>query len=128
MASRQVEIHVNGLAFIGPHGSAADGHDPLVADIVAAIDRPEDAPDSLAATIDYTQLAALLLDLNAKNSYVTLEGMASDFCNAALQHFPGLSMIEVSVSEAAPVSGAPAANVGIKMRCQRTRHWGMEQR
>lgn len=99
-ASR-VQLSLNDLRFHGPHGvyddERARGNDFSVdvrmeGDLTAAI-----ADDRLESSVDFDQVAAVVLNVHRKQPFVLIESLADAMARSVLEHFSLLTTVAVSV-------------------------------
>ena len=79
-----------------------------------------DATDQLSDTVDYSALAELLLEVSASRSFMTVEGLAGAFADAAMERFPMILSLEVVVAKLSPPMAASVESCGVRLRRMRT--------
>ena len=116
------EVRIEGLRFRGPHGvfesERASGNE-FVAGVFAEVEGRADTTDQLSDTVDYTALADLMLEVSASRSFMTVEGLAGAFADAAMERFPMISVLDVRIQKLAPKMAAEVESCGVRLRRER---------
>jgi len=98
-------VRVRGLDFFGRHGVAecerATGH-RFRADLEAEISDDALGRDDLAGTVDYAELARLVLSVSGELECRTVEALVGRIGRAALLRFPELLSLRVRVAKIHP--------------------------
>lgn len=89
-------------------------------DIVLATDiRASAISDSLADTVDYGKVVALVIETFTARRFNLLEAAARSVALAVLAAFPPVSRVEITLRKPAPPIPATLAAVGIKLDFRR---------
>jgi dihydroneopterin aldolase len=113
-----LKVVVKGLEFYGFHGvSKAErevGH-RLVAHIEASL--PSDAceSDDIRDTVDYSELADLMIEVSESKSFKTLEALAHSFCRHAIKEWPVIQQIRVRLTKRMPPADVIAEETGVEL-------------
>lgn len=112
-------ILIRGLEFYGYHGvpdaEQATGH-RYRADIRLRMDTSAaEVSDSVEDTVDYSAVAACLLEINASRRFRLVEALAAQICQTVLARFPQILVIEICLEKLLPPMNAIAASVGVEM-------------
>lgn len=78
-----------------------------------------DATDQLSDTVDYSALADLMLEVSASRSFMTVEGLAGAFADAAMERFPMVVALDVRIQKLAPKMAAEVESCGVRLRRER---------
>jgi dihydroneopterin aldolase len=85
-------IFINGIQFHGYHGVRHEEQQlgqRFVVDVTLSLDLTAAArADSLAATVDYERVCAVVVDLGTGERFRLLETLAGRIADAILEHFP----------------------------------------
>ena len=116
------EVLVNGLELTGHHGvteeERADGC-RLKIGVCAEVDGSADETDEIGGTIDYGELAALMVEVSGSASYRTLERLAKAFAEEAFQRFPSLLSVEVQIDKLDPPVPFTVGSLGVRLTMAR---------
>ncbi|MEX2244270.1 MAG: dihydroneopterin aldolase [Fimbriimonadaceae bacterium] len=116
------EVRIEGLRFRGFHGvfesERASGNE-FVARVLAEVEGRADATDQLSDTVDYSALADLMLEVSASRSFMTVEGLAGAFADAAMERFPMVVALDVRIQKLAPKMAAEVESCGVRLRRER---------
>jgi dihydroneopterin aldolase len=114
------EVQVVGVEFTGPHGvgahERAEGRRFRVKARVRLIDCPAAASDDLAQTLNYAEVAALIVQIGTNHSYHLVERLAEVIAQALLS-LPRVAQVALDVRKHAP--GLPGAPPWVGVRVQR---------
>ncbi|MEJ5169799.1 MAG: dihydroneopterin aldolase [Fimbriimonadales bacterium] len=99
------QVRVRGLEFFGRHGVAecerATGH-RFRADLEAEVDDAVLERDELEGTVDYAELARLVLRVSEERECLTLEALVGRIGRSALERFPEVRSLRVRVAKIHP--------------------------
>jgi dihydroneopterin aldolase len=112
-------ILIEGLEFYGFHGvpdaEQTIGHRYLV-DLRFKIDTRKAAlTDRVADTVDYADVAAVLLDVGREERFRLIEALAQRMADALLMRFPSIVSVALRLRKPLPPMNAIAAAVGIEI-------------
>ncbi len=119
------EIHIEALAFEGPHGwfdhERRDGV-RFELDACLAVDtRAAAASDALGDTVDYAAVTETLLAVAHGPSCKLLERLIDLMCAAVLAGFPRVEAITLTLRKLEAPLAAPARSVAIRVHRRRER-------
>jgi len=117
------EIQLTGIAASGRHGVSDEERSaaqPFEVDVTARADVARAAADDdLARTVDYAALQALVMGRVETQSYRLLESLGADIARAALDRWPLIGEVDVTVRKLqAPMPGR-VRGVGVQVRLGR---------
>ena len=116
-------IYIDRLSFDGRHGALPFERDTGVrfqVDLEMHADLgPSCHTDSLADTVDYGHVAALVTEIGAQRSFHLVERLADEIATSILGQFPRVEAITVVVRKLVPVVSGHPESVGV--RIHRTR-------
>lgn len=116
------EVLVNGLEITGHHGVTEEERATgcrLKIDVSAEIDGSADESDRIRDTVDYGELAALMVEVSCAASYKTLERLAKVFAEEAFSRFPLLQALEVQINKLDPPVPHTVESLGVRMNLTR---------
>jgi dihydroneopterin aldolase len=117
-----LEVFVQGLDFYGHHGVSdeeqAVGH-RFRADVTAVLDDAVLQTDDIQDTVDYANLAMVLLQISSETKYRTVEALAAAFCARALSVFPSIIEIHVEIAKQLPPAPIIADSTGVRLQVRR---------
>ena len=116
------EVLVNGLEITGHHGVTEDERARgcrLKIDVSAEVDGSSDETDQISDTIDYGELAALVVEVSDSGSYRTLERLAKALCDEAFRRFPSLLSLEVQIDKLDPPVPFTVGSLGVRLKMAR---------
>jgi dihydroneopterin aldolase len=96
----------------------ASGND-FVASLEAEVQGTADRTDRVEDTVDYAALAGLVLEVSASRQYSTVEALAAACAESALERFPAITAVTVTLDKLAPPMDAKAESCGVRLRRQR---------
>lgn len=116
------EVLVNRLEIIGHHGVTESERDQgckLRIGVSAEIDGSADETDKIRDTVDYAELAALMVEVSCASSYKTLERLARVFADEAFVRFPSIQSLEVQIDKLDPPVPHTVGSLGVRMNLSR---------
>ncbi|MCH8979922.1 MAG: dihydroneopterin aldolase [Armatimonadetes bacterium] len=116
------EVLVNGLELTGRHGVTEEersGGCRLKIDVCAEVDGSADDSDDIGCTVDYGELAGLMVEVSGSASYRTLERLANVFCEEAFRRFPLLVSVEVQIDKLEPPVPFTVGSLGVRLTMSR---------
>ena len=116
------EVLVNGLEITGHHGVTDDERAQgcrLKIDVCAEVDGSADETDEISDTVDYGELAALVLKVSDSGSYRTLERLAKAFFEEAFKQFPSLLSLQVQIVKLDPPVPFAVGSLGVRLKMVR---------
>ena len=116
------DVLVSGLEITGHHGVTEDERTHgcrLKIDVCAQVDGCADESDDVGDTVDYGELAALMVEVSDSASYRTLERLAMAFCDEAFRQFPPLLAIEVKTNKLDPPVPFVVGSLGVRLKAVR---------
>jgi dihydroneopterin aldolase len=117
-----VEVFVRGLDFYGHHGvtdeEQAIGHRYL-ANVTAVLDDTVLHTDDITDTVDYANLAMVMLQVSSESRFRTVESLAAAYCQKALKVFPPIMEIEVEIAKQMPPAPIIAEATGVRFQLRR---------
>lgn len=114
----ETTLQLNGIRFFAHHGVYDEEQKlgrPLEASIEAHIDEEAQDSDSILDTVNYVELAKLLVDISDDKNYRTLEALGKTFLKQALTEHERINWIALTLKKAAPPTGLIVDEVGIQM-------------
>ncbi|MCH7903003.1 MAG: dihydroneopterin aldolase [Armatimonadetes bacterium] len=118
------EVLVSGLEITGHHGVTQDERAHgcrLKIDVCAEVDGSADETDDVGDTVDYGELASLIVEVSDSGSYRTLERLARAVCDEAFQRFPSLLSLEVQIDKLDPPVPFTVGSLGVRLKMTRPR-------
>jgi dihydroneopterin aldolase len=113
-----LKVVVKGLEFYGHHGVGKAerevGH-RLLAHIEATLPDDACASDDIRDTVDYAELADLMVEVSDSKSFKTLEALAHSFCTHALKEWPVIDQIRIRLSKRMPPADIIAEETGVEL-------------
>jgi dihydroneopterin aldolase len=118
-----VEVFVRELDFYGHHGVSEEeqklGH-RFIADITAVLEDTVLRTDDIDDTVDYANLAMVMLQVSSENRFRTVEALAAAFCARALGLFPPIIEIQVEIAkQQLPPAPIIAGATGVRFHLRR---------
>ena len=116
------DVLVSGLEITGHHGVTEDERTHgcrLKIDVCAQVDGCADETDDVGDTVDYGELAALMVEVSDSASYRTLERLAMAFCDEAFRRFPSLLCLEVKIDKLDPPVPFTVGSLGVRLKAVR---------
>lgn len=112
-------ILITALEFYAYHGASDEeqvvGHRYSL-DIRLTVDcRPAAASDSVADTVNYAEVAALLLEVGTSAQYRLLERLSDRMLSAVFARFPIVQEAALRLQKISPPLPAIAASVGVEI-------------
>lgn len=111
-------INLEGVEFYGFHGvSDAEqqvGHRYLV-NVSVSAHLKDPASDDVSKTIDYGDLAVLVVDFGTSHQFRTLEKLAWEMSSAIFQEFRMATEIEISIDKLAPPIPVIVGTAGVRL-------------
>lgn len=111
-----MNIHVRGLSFLSHHGITEEERingQWLNADIWADVDARAGETDRMEDTVDYVDIAALLVECSESSKSFTLERLAEVYCSAVLERWPLVQRIWVELRKPRPLIPYTVGTVGV---------------
>lgn len=121
--SSQTKIEVRSLHFFGHHGVSAEEQTlgrPFEADIEAIVNETAHESDSINDTVNYVELAQVLVQLSDKKRFRTLEALLHEFTSCAMEEFPMIQSLTVTLRKQAPPTGLLVGSVGVSVTVTRS--------
>ncbi len=116
------EVLVSGLEITGHHGVTDEERTQgcrLKIDVSASVDGSACETDDVGDTVDYGELAALMVEVSCTSSYRTLERLAAVFCDEAFSRFPSVQSIEVQIDKLDPPVPHTVGSLGVRLTAAR---------
>lgn len=102
-------IRIHGIQFHGYHGvheAERKLGQRFVVDVELALDlRPAGRQDDLAASVDYGQVHALVVEIGTREQFRLLEALADRIASAALARFPVERVTVRAMKPSPPIPG-----------------------
>jgi len=118
-----VNVFVNNLEFYAYHGvpdaEQAIGHRYMV-DLEALIESKATHTDRVEDTLDYGQLARVIVETATQHQFRTVERLAQVISENLLSEFPGLLEGTLSISKPMPPMPFIASEAGIRLHFERS--------
>lgn len=117
-------ILIEELEFYGFHGvpdaEQAVGHRYRV-DVRMIVDtRAAIASDAVSDTVNYAEVAQILVDMGTQTQFHLLETLADQMAQAIFEHFVQVQMIKLGVRKLLPPMNAIVGAVGVEITRRRT--------
>lgn len=116
-------ITISGLSFFGHHGVSQEereeGRDYFVSITLAIEPSHAEHTDSIADTVDYGDVAALVHETGTAIQYYTVERLARVMCEALLNNFAAIQSIELHLEKVDPPTPVPVHAAGVIIRMSR---------
>ena len=113
-------IFINGIRFHGHHGVREEERklgQPFVVDVALELDLTEAGrQDSLAASVDYERVHALVLEIGTRKQFRLLEALAERLAMAILEQFP---VQQVTIRATKPSPPIPGVVGGVSVEITR---------
>ena len=112
-------IEVHGLEVFGRHGVLEEEREtlqPFLYDVELELDEP--ASDSLAQTVDYREVVALIREVSESRRFHLLESLAATLADGMLARFPARS-VRVRVRKPHVQLGLPVDYAAATVRRER---------
>lgn len=116
------EVLVNGLLITGHHGVTEKERAKgcrLKVDVSAEIDGAACETDEIGDTIDYGELAALMVEVSGSASYRTLERLAQMYADAVFARFSSVEVLEVQIDKLDPPVAFTVGSLGVRLSVAR---------
>lgn len=114
-----VVVELAGLRLEGHHGALEEEREtaqPFLYDVELELDEP--ASDSLAQTVDYREVVALIREVSGSRRFHLLESLAATLADAMLARFPARS-VRVRVRKPRVQLGLPVDYAAATVRRER---------
>ena len=114
-----VVVELAGLQLAGRHGALDEEREtlqPFLYDVDLELDEP--ASDSLAQTVDYREVVALIREVSESRRFHLLESLAATLADALLARFPARS-VRVRVRKPLVQLGLPVDYAAATVRRER---------
>lgn len=112
-------IVVTGIEFYGYHGASdeeqAIGHRYVVDVVLEADLRKAGQTDALTDTINYAEVAQLILRVGASRQFRLMEALAETLASELLRTYLGAQTVHLRVSKRLPPAGAIIESAGVEI-------------
>ena len=116
------EVIVTGLELTGHHGVTEKERTEgcrLKIDVCAEVDGSAGETDDISDTVDYGELAGLMVEVSGSAKYRTLERLAKAFAEEAFRRFPSLLSVEVQIDKLDPPVPFTVGSLGVRLTMAR---------
>lgn len=121
---RPMTVFVRGLRFHSHHGVTEREREHgqwLEADIRAEVDTRAGHTDDVGDTVDYVELARLMVQTSHEGNAHTLERLLETYTDNALSKWPIINRLTVEVSKPNPLLNPTMAAIGVRIEKSRAR-------
>ncbi|GBC92409.1 Dihydroneopterin aldolase [bacterium HR15] len=117
------QLFIEGIEFYGYHGvpdaEQQIGHRYRV-DVVLELDMARAGrTDQLEDTVNYGEVARLILQLGTEQPVRLMETLAERFCTAILERFPMVQRVRVRIAKRLPPTGIIVEQAGVEISRER---------